>query len=224
MDEPLLATPAALAAPADVSAFIRARFPLRSVAEAPQIRLHLAGPASGLRRLAELVGDGFREPYWAWPWAGGVVLARYILDRPEIVRGRRVLDLGTGSGLVAIAAALAGARSVEAVDLDPLALVAVELNARANGVAVSPRLADPEALQAPGVDLVLAGDVFYGPEVARTTLTALERRRAAGADVLIGDPWRADLPEARLRLLERSAVRDFGDGTTQTEAAVFALD
>jgi len=153
-----------------------------------------------------------------------VALARRLLDHPDLVRGRRVLDLGTGGGLVAIAAALAGARAVDAVDIDPLALVAVELNAEANGAAVSPRLGDSAGREAPDVDLVCAGDVFYAPETARASIAILERCRDAGATVLIGDPWRVDLPAGRLRVIERYAVRDFGDGTQLTEAAVFTLD
>lgn len=223
-DAPPITPPAPLVAQPEVRAFIRAQFPLRPVPDVPEIRLHLAGPSSGLHRLAELVGDDFRTPYWAYPWAGGVVLARRILDHPDLVRGRRVLDLGTGGGLAAIAAALAGARAVEAVDIDPLALVAVELNAEANGAAVSPRLSDSAGREAPDVDLVCAGDVFYAPEVATASIALLERCRDAGAHVLIGDPWRADLPAGRLRVIERYAVRDFGDGTRPTEAAVFTLD
>jgi predicted nicotinamide N-methyase len=135
-----------------------------------------------------------------------------------------VFDFGTGSGLAAIAARLAGARDVEAVDVDPVALAAAALNADANGAAISLRLGDPTADAAPDVDLVCAGDVFYGPEVAKASLAFLERCREAGARVLIGDPWRTDLPTRRLRAIERYAVRDFGDGAKQTEAAVFTLE
>lgn len=207
----------------EVIRFIRARLPLRAVPDVPEVRLHLAEASSGLHRLADLVGDGFRVPYWAYPWGGGVALARHLLDRPEIVRGRRVLDLGTGSGLAAIAASLAGACEVVAADIDPLALVVAELNAEANGAAVSLQTGDPTTGAAPDVDVVCAGDVFYGPAVAKASLAFLERCRDAGVAVLIGDPWRADLPGARLRVIERYAVRDFGDGTKPTEAAVFAL-
>jgi predicted nicotinamide N-methyase len=204
----------------DARAFIRERLPLQPVPDAPEVRLRLAGPSSGLHRLAELIGEGFGSPYWAFAWAGGAVLARHILDHPELVSGRRVLDLGTGSGLVAIAAALAGARRVEAVDIDPLALVAAELNAEANGASVLARPADPAA---PDVDVVCAGDVFYDTALAAQSLPYLERCREAGAAVLIGDPWRADLPRDRLKLVGRRAVRDFGDGTRPVEAAVFTL-
>jgi predicted nicotinamide N-methyase len=204
--------------------FVRTHLPLRPVADVTEVRLHLATAGSGLHRLADLVGDGFRAPYWAYPWAGGVALARHLLDRPELVRGARVLDLGTGSGLVAIAACLAGAREVDAVDIDPLAIAAAALNAEANGAALSPRLGDPTAEAVPDVDIVCAGDVFYGPEVAKASLAFLDRCHEAGVRVLIGDPWRADLPTRRLRVIERYAVRDFGDGASQTEAAVFALD
>jgi predicted nicotinamide N-methyase len=129
-----------------------------------------------------------------------------------------VLDFGAGGGLVAIAAALAGAALVEATDIDPLALVAARMNAEANGVTLAARL----GAALPNADLVCAGDVFYAPGAAAASLAFLEGRRAAGADVLIGDPWRADLPLSRLRLIEPCAVRDFGGGKP-IRAGVFTL-
>ncbi len=107
----------------------------------PEISLHTAGPKSGLRRLAELDED-FGSPYWAYVWGGGLALARYILDCPEIVARRSILDLGCGSGLVAIAAAKAGAKSVIAADVDPYAIAATRLNAVANGVSLVPLFGD----------------------------------------------------------------------------------
>lgn len=152
-----------------------------------------------------------------------MALARHLLDHPEIVSGRRILDLGTGSGLVAIAAALAGARKVAAVDIDPIALAAARINAEMNGAVVSLRLGGPGASAPSDADVVCAGDVFYGRPVAKASLTFLTRCRVAGITVLIGDPWRTDLPTRRLRLIERYAVRDFGDRAKQTKAAIFEL-
>ena len=215
---------APLASAPDVRGFISAQLPLSVVPDVPEIRLHLADAASGLRRLARRAGADFRTPYWAYVWAGGAALARHLLDHPGTVAGRRVFDLGTGSGLVAIAAGLAGASNVEAVDIDPLALVATELNAAANGVALSARLGGGAAddAPAPDADLVCAGDVFYDPAVARASMAFLERSRAAGVAVLIGDPARKDLPVERLRVVARYRVRDFG-AETPSDAAVFSL-
>jgi predicted nicotinamide N-methyase len=205
-------------APPDVRAFIAERLPLQTLPDVPEVRLHLAGPRTGLHRLAEQVGAGFGVPYWAFAWAGGVALARYILDHPERVRGRRVLDFGAGCGLVAIAAALAGADLVEATDVDPLALIAALMNAEANGVTFAARL----GAAASEADLVCAGDVFYAPAAATASLAFLETSLTAGAEVLIGDPWRTDLPASRLRLIEDCAVHDFGDARP-TRAGVFTL-
>ncbi len=220
-----MSAPAAarLGADRDARGFIRGRLPLRVVPDVPEVRLHLADAASGLNLLARLAGADFRAPYWAYVWAGGAALARHLLDHPEVVAGRRVFDLGTGSGLVAIAARLAGAGSVEAVDIDPLALVAAELNAAANRLDVAVRPGDALTAPTPEADLVCAGDVFYDTGVARASMAFLERCRAAGAKVLIGDPGRNDLPRHRLRVVERYSVRDFGGRDMPTDGAVFSL-
>ncbi|WP_370017395.1 methyltransferase [Planotetraspora sp. GP83] len=127
-----------------------------------------------------------RLPFWAYAWAGGQALARHVLDHPELVRGRTVLDLATGSGLVAIAAALAGAARVTANDIDPHALAATALNARANGVTVT--LVEGDLLGRTATeDVVLAGDVFYEKPLARRVMPFLERARGV---VLVGDPER----------------------------------
>lgn len=207
----------------NLEAFIRERLPLEPVPGVPEIRLHRAGPRSGLMRLADADPD-FRSPYWARTWAGGLALARHVLDHAEIVAGKRVLDLGAGSGLVAIAAALAGAGEARAVDVDPYAATAARLNAAANGVAVEAVVGDLTGGQPPDADLMLVGDLFYDPELAARVLDFLERCRTAGIAVLIGDPWRAPLPADRLRVVAEYPVTDYGDveGATRP-AAVFEL-
>ncbi|WP_432984462.1 class I SAM-dependent methyltransferase [Dactylosporangium sp. CA-233914] len=162
----------------------------------PEIALDLAPEHV---RLFDATG-GYRSdtppPFWSFAWPGGLALARYLIDHPAAVRGRTVADLGAGSGLVGIAAALAGAERVTAVDTDPAALGAARRNAAANGVSVdtSDRL--------PAVDVIVAGDVFYSAPVAAAALKSLRRARIAA---LVGDPGRGFLPE---RLFEELAVYD----------------
>ena len=206
----------------DSSQFIRANLRLAPVLSLPEIRLHMATPASGLWRLS---GRGAAiPPYWAYPWAGGLVLARYVLDHAEIVAGRRVLDLGAGSGLVGIAAAKAGAARVLAAETDSHARVAIGLNAAENGVAVELFEGDALAGAPPASDIVLAGDVFYDKDVAARMLVFLDRCLAAGIAVLVGDPGRAHLPRGRLRAVAEYAVTDVGDGVARTPAWVYRLE
>ena len=133
-------------------------------------------------------------PFWAFPWAGGQALARYVLDNPAFVRGRSVLDVASGSGLVAIAAAKAGAASVTATDIDPNALAVIKRNTDANRVAVAARELNMRSGDAGGADVVLAADVFYQRELAMVSLAFLRRAAGAGADVLCADPGRAFVP------------------------------
>ncbi len=208
----------------DLEAFIRTNLPIEPVPGVPEVRLHRAGPRSGLMRLADADPD-FGAPYWARCWGGGLALARHVLDHPENVAGRRVLDLGAGSGLVAIAAMKAGAARALAIDVDPYAIAAMRLNAEANAVAVEARRADLiQGAPPAGVDLMLVGDLFYDVELARGVLPFLERCVAAGLEVLIGDPWRASLPTERLTVVARYPVMDFGDSDgARRDAAVFSL-
>lgn len=207
----------------DVEAFIRERLPLEPVIGTPEVRLHRAGPHSGLMRLAEADPD-FEPPYWSRPWGGGLVLARHVLDHPAVVAERRVMDLGCGSGLLAIAAALAGAAEVVAVDIDPYAITAARLNAAANGVALSYQQADLTREAPPDVDLILVGDLFYARGLARRVEAFVRRCQSAGVEVLIGDPGRDALPTSRLRLVAEHPVVDYGDpGGAVRNAAVYAL-
>ncbi len=199
----------------------RDRLPLATPPLTPELRLHRADPASGLGRLA----SGGGAPYWAYPWAGGLALARYLIDRPETVAGKRVLDLGAGGGLVAIAAMKAGAGQATAVDIDPDAIEMVALNAEANSVAVVALCGDPLDGAPPAVDLVLVGDLFYEARLAARLVAFLDRCAAAGIPSLIGDPGRAPLPRARLARLAEYRLADFGDApeAPATTSAVYAF-
>ncbi|MBN1171862.1 MAG: methyltransferase [Micromonosporaceae bacterium] len=168
----------------------------------PEVRLHLADDAVVLRaRLEALAGRDLPEPLWADAWIGGRAIARYVLDHPEVVAGRTVLDVASGSGLVAIAAAIAGARSVTANDIDPYALAATGLNAQVNGVHIETVPGDVLAGDGGGAEVVLAGDVFYRPDLAARMRQFLQRVVARGADVLVGDPGRDYLPRHWLEVV-----------------------
>ncbi|PDT18043.1 methyltransferase [Rhizobium sp. J15] len=208
----------------DPATFIQANLPISPVPSIPEIRLHTAGPASGLWRLAGR-GETDPPPYWAYPWAGGAVLARHLLDRPETVAGRRVLDFGAGSGLVAIAAAKAGARAVTAVDIDANAIAAIGLNAAINDVSITAIAADIIEEPPPETDVLVIGDLFYDPALALRVMAFLRRCQAAGIQVLIGDPLRAHLPQGELSRIASHAVTDFGAGTRggAVQAGVFSL-
>jgi len=140
-------------------------------------------------------------PFWAFPWAGGQALARYVLDHPETVTGRHVLDLAAGSGLVAIAARLAGAAHVTANDIDTLSAAAIPLNAGLNGVTITVTTTDLLDTDSDRFDVVLAGDVFYDRDMARRVLPFLRAAADRGAAVLVGDPQRAHLPHAQFTVL-----------------------
>jgi predicted nicotinamide N-methyase len=187
----------------------------------PELRLYRAGPASGLARLV----SGAGAPYWAYPWAGGLALARYILDHPATVAQKRILDLGAGGGVVAIAATKAGARQATAIDVDPDAVDAIALNAEVNAAPVAALCGDPLDGPAPAVDLVLVGDLFYDAALAARVTAFLDRCRLAGVVALVGDPWRAPLPRARLERLAEYRLADFGDApdAAATASAVFAF-
>ena len=187
---------------ADPAAFILAETRLHPVPHAPEILLHVADEATALwaRTEEELGAVGLPPPFWAFAWAGGQALARYVLDRPGTVCGRTVLDFASGSGLVAIAAARAGAGRVEASDIDAFALAAIRLNARANGVVVEPVAEDLIGTDR-GWDTVLAGDICYERDLAARVVAWLEALARRGALVLVGDPGRSYLPRGRLEAL-----------------------
>ncbi|MFK3982261.1 class I SAM-dependent methyltransferase [Micromonospora sp. NPDC050397] len=178
------------------------RLHLVEVPFVPEVRLHLAQDAIvWWARMEAEAGTVLPPPYWASAWPGGQALARYVLDHPEVVAGLRVLDLAAGSGLAAIAAALAGAATVAANDIDPYALAVIGMNARANDTRVRPAGGDLLAGDRAEVDLILAGDVFYRQGLATRMLPFLERSAAGGARVLVGDPGRAYLPVERFQVL-----------------------
>jgi predicted nicotinamide N-methyase len=227
VDAPARASRSAFRRRPDPTAFIQTNTHVLAVPTLPAIRLHTAHEATGLWRLSEPEADGSEPPppYWAFPWAGGMALARHIFARPETVAGRRILDLGTGSGLVAIAAALAGACSVIAADIDAYAIAAATLNAAVNGISLTVVQDDLTVGAPPPVDVVTVGDLFYEAGLAASVTAFLDRCLAAGIEVLIGDPRRAYLPYARVRLLAEYPVPDVGDveGSAVNPGAVFAL-
>ncbi len=146
-------------------------------------------------------------PYWAFAWGGGLAIGRYLREHPEFVAGRRVFDLGSGSGLCAIAALRAGASEAAGADIDRFAAASIELNARANGRRVSVVRGDVLDDEAPDADVILAGDCWYEGRLADRVLPWLQRARARGIDVLVGDPGRRYLPTDELIELATYEVR-----------------
>ena len=184
----------------DWAAFIAQNTRLLPPPLVPEIRLHLAEESLPIwRRTEEQLGEiNVPPPYWAFAWAGGQALARYLLDNPALVRAKAVLDLGTGSGLTAIAAMRAGAARTLAADIDQVALAAVALNAGANGVTVATTAADllagpPDA----GFAVVLVGDLFYERQLAERVDRFIMAAAQGGAHILIGDPGRSYFPKGR---------------------------
>ncbi|TPI52763.1 methyltransferase [Mesorhizobium sp. B3-1-7] len=188
--------------PASASKFILDNTALMAPPHVPEVLLHLADEAHDLwlRTEEELAEIGLPPPFWAFAWAGGQGLARYVLDHPATVRGKTVLDFASGSGLVAIAAAKAGATKVVAADIDPFCGTAVGLNLEANGVKAEFLGADCIGTDA-GWDVVLAGDVFYDKVFADRLMPWFKTLRKRGADIVVGDPGRSYLPRSGLEPL-----------------------
>ncbi len=192
----------------DPQAFVTSQTAIETAPLVPEIRLHLASEVVPLWQAteAELEGLGLPPPYWAFAWAGGQALARHLLDSPEVVRGKRVLDFASGCGLQGIAAARAGAAEVLASDIDPFALAALALNARLNGVELA--ISDRDLIGSDqGWDVVLAGDVCYERPMAERVAAWLRQLAARGALVLLGDPGRTYLPGTGLERVTAYAVK-----------------
>jgi predicted nicotinamide N-methyase len=189
--------------PVDSRAFVIANTRVHPVPHAPEICLHLADEAVALwQKTEDDLGDiGLPPPFWAFAWAGGQALARYLLDEPGTVVGRNVYDFATGSGLAAIAAARSGAAHVTACDIDRFAIAAARLNMELNGVTFELSDEDPLDRPPPEAEVILTGDVFYEKPMATRVLAWADRALAAGSRVLVGDPGRAYLPKKRLARL-----------------------
>ncbi|WP_181181234.1 methyltransferase [Mesorhizobium sp. B1-1-5] len=188
--------------PRSARKFILDNTALMAPPHVPEVLLHLADEAHDLwlRTEEELAEIGLPPPFWAFAWAGGQGLTRYVLDNPGTVRGKRVLDFASGSGLVAIAAMKAGAKQVIAADIDPFCETAIAINLEANGVEAQFRGTDCVGID-DGWDVVLAGDVFYDKAFADRLLPWLGSLKARGAEILVGDPGRAYLPKTGLEPL-----------------------
>ena len=193
---------------ADRRGFILANTRLQSPPHTPELQLHLADEVTPIWRMTEEELDeiGLPPPFWAFAWAGGRALGRYLLDHPDEVAGRRVIDFATGSGIVGIAAMKASAASVLASDIDPFCAAAVSLNAEANGVAVAFTGTNLLDAPPPTADLILAADICYEKPMAEAVMDWLGEARAAGARVLIGDPGRAYFPKSGLAKLAEYRV------------------
>jgi predicted nicotinamide N-methyase len=188
--------------------FIRTNTLLEFPPIVPEIRLYLATEITPIWQATEesLIRDEMPPPYWAFAWAGGQALARHILDHPELVAGQRVLDFGAGSGLVSIAAAMAGAASVTAAEIDRFAGVAIALNAALNGVAVAIERDDVIGRDGLPWDVVLVGDMCYERPLADRLTTWLRLLAAQGKPVFLGDPGRTYLPKSGLAEIARYTV------------------
>ena len=182
--------------------FIQRETRLLKVPHAPEIKLYLADEAVELwkRTEDELAEMGLPPPFWAFAWAGGQALARYVLDHPTLVANRHVLDFASGSGLVGIAAKMAGARQVDANDIDEFAMTAIALNSAHNQVRLN-LIAGDLIGRDEGWDVICAGDVCYERDMAERVMDWLRRCAARGATILIGDPGRSYLLREALREL-----------------------
>lgn len=207
-------------------AFVRGNTAVAAPPLVPELRLHLATEITPIWHATEatLARTGLPPPFWAFPWVGGQALSRFLLDTPGIVAGKRVLDFGAGSGLVAIAAVRAGAASVTAAEIDDFAAAAIRLNAALNGAAVEVAVADLIG-SAPAWDIVLCGDMCYERPLAERLTAWLGTLAAAGVRVLLGDPGRTYLPRELLHPLARYTVpttRELED-REQRETTVWEL-
>jgi predicted nicotinamide N-methyase len=193
-----MATPS----PANLRAFVRRHTRLMAVPDVPGMRLQLGDDVMTIMAQAgsELGQPDPPLPFWAFAWAGGLAVARYLIDHPEEVAGRRVLDVASGSGLCAITAMLLGAESAHAVDVDPFSEAAVSINARANGVHVGFSRQDLLGGPLPDCDVILAGDVCYEETMATRMIEWLRLAARDGTRVLVGDPGRTYLPVGLERL------------------------
>ncbi|MFL5295002.1 MAG: class I SAM-dependent methyltransferase [Phenylobacterium sp.] len=208
--------------------FIAANTRLQAPPHTPEIRLHLADEITPIWQLTEeaLAEIGLPPPFWAFAWAGGQALARYVLDHPDVVAGRRVLDFASGSGIVGIAAMRAGAAEAACADVDAFCGAALALNAAANGVACG--YIGEDLLTAPPpawAEVILAGDICYEKPLAERVLAWLHAARRAGAVVLIGDPGRSYFPRTGLTRLAEYQVpttRELEDMAVK-RTAVWAL-
>ena len=208
--------------------FIVANTRLQRPPHVPEIQLHLADEITPIWKLTEeaLEQIGLPPPFWAFAWAGGQALARYLIDNPDVVAGKRVIDFAAGSGLVGIAAMLAGAKEVLCADIDAYCEAAVALNAQANGVACAFTLDNLLDAPAPAwAQVILAGDICYEKPLAERVLAWLAAARGAGATVLIGDPGRSYFPRTGLAKLAEYQVptaRELEDMAVK-KTAVWAL-
>jgi predicted nicotinamide N-methyase len=207
----------------DAATFILANTTLLAVPLTPEIQLYLAHEAVPLwQKTEEELGEiGLPPPFWAFAWAGGQALARYVLDTPKIVAKKSVVDIASGSGLVAIAAMKAGAAQVLAADIDSFAVASMALNAKANSVTLATTATDLLQTPPPRVDTILVGDLFYEKSIAEKVFEWLTVAKTQGSHILIGDPGRSYLPKDRLIKLAEYNVpvtRDLEDAEIKRTA------
>ncbi len=198
----------------DAKAFIRANTRIVKVHDLP-LQMYQADELTPIWEATEkdLAAANVAPPFWAFPWAGGQALARYLIDHPEAVRGKRVLDLAAGSGLVGIAAALSGAAEVSANDIDPMCEAAVSLNAELNNVSIRYIAGNLLDAAPPDFDVIVAADVFYEQRPAQMFRAFLERCHASGITILAGDPGRTYFPRDAFRQAAEYSV----ETTTEIE-------
>ena len=208
-------------------AFVLRHTHLRPVPGLEEVRLQLADDVVPLWHAVQVETEDpdAALPYWAFAWAGGLAIGRYLREHPEVVAGRRVFDIASGSGLCAIASMCAGAAEATGADIDAFAAAAIGINARANGLRVTVVHRDVLDETPPEVDVILAGDCWYDAHLARRVLPWLYRARSRGIDLLLGDPGRRHLPTVELVELAAYDVRTTTDleDLDLTQGRVFAL-